>query len=102
MPPRPQLNSNLFLTNSILTVRGSPENSTGIPINCFAGESIKAPPDDVYQAALEVAIDMEALAAQSNDKLRYFKTDPLKMKLTMEECDCDSMLGIPYLKDKSL
>ena len=45
---------------------------------------------------------MEALAAQSNDKLRYFKTDPLKMKLTMEECDCGSMFGIPYLKDKSL
>ena len=45
---------------------------------------------------------MEAFPAQSNDKLRYFKTDPLKMKLTMEACDCGSMFRIPYLKDKNL
>ena len=40
-----------------------------------AGDLISASPDVVYQAAMEVALDLGAMPSTSNDKLRFFKTD---------------------------
>ena len=64
-----------------------------------AGQAINASPDHVYQAAMEVALDMGAMPTTSNDALHFFKTDPVKLKPSVDDCDCGSMFGIPYVKD---
>lgn len=65
----------------------------------YAGELIQNSADDVYQAAMEVALDLDAMPSSSNDKLRFFKTDAVKLKPSENDCDCGSMFGIPYVKD---
>jgi hypothetical protein len=71
-----------------------------IPINSIAGEHINAPADDVYQKAVEVAMDMSTWPEKINDNLHYFKTEPTRIKLSEKECDCGKRMGIPYLEDK--
>jgi len=70
-----------------------------LPVNPAAAETIGASPDVVYQAAMEVALDLGAMPSTSNDKLRFFKTDTVKLKPTEEQADCGSMFGIAYVKD---
>ena len=71
-----------------------------IPTNGIAGEHINAPADDVYQKVVEVAMDMGTFPDKINDNLRYFKTEPKRIKLTEKECDCGKRMGAPYLEDK--
>jgi len=47
-----------------------------------AGEIINASANDVYDAAMEVALDLDAMPSSSNDKLHYFKTDAVTLKPT--------------------
>jgi len=67
--------------------------------SAYAGETINAAADDVYQAAMEVALDLDAMPSNSNDKLRFFKTDAVTLKPAEKDCDCGSFFGIPYVKD---
>lgn len=63
-------------------------------------EEVSLPADVVYQKAVSILVEMGAIPSFRDKELMLIKTDPFPVKLTTEECDCGSMFGIPYLKDK--
>lgn len=69
-------------------------------IQYASAEEIPLPAVDAYQKAVEILVDMGAVPTFRDKDLLMIKTDPNPTKLTGEECDCGSMFGIPYIKDK--
>lgn len=73
-----------------------------VVINISSGfaEIINSPAEKVYESTLNYLLDLGAVPVVHDKELLIIKTEPLPSKLTSEECDCGSMFGIPYMKDK--
>ncbi len=63
-------------------------------------EELPMPAADAFQKAVEILVDMGAVPTFKDKELFMIRTDPNPTKLTAEECDCGSMFGFAYIKDK--
>ena len=64
------------------------------------GDEILLRAEDAYEKSIQLLIDMGAIPSFRDRELMLIRTDPIPVKLTGEECDCGTMFGIPYIKDK--
>lgn len=65
-----------------------------------SAEVFNSSAEQVYETTLNYLLDLGAVPVVRDKELLLIKTEPLPTKLTTEECDCGSMFGIPYMKDK--
>ncbi|MDX8396366.1 MAG: hypothetical protein R8K22_08140 [Mariprofundaceae bacterium] len=90
----------LFMIITTMLMASCTGGAGSMPPTAHASENIiNAAPDNVYQAAIGVALDMDLIPSKENEKHRYFKTESKRIKLTSDECDCGSMFGISYMAD---
>ena len=63
-------------------------------------EEIPIAAEEAYQKAVNILVDMGAVPSFRDKELMLIRTDPNPTRLTSDECDCGTMFGIPYMKDK--